>query len=263
MARRAVLFALGGSSFLIAGIATLPASVIAPHLGGPLQLEDAYGSIWSGGADRVSIDGTPLGAIEWQAHPLELLHGRLAYHLVLRHPQGSARGELRIAPGGRVTIDAGALELPVTALDPAPGASAWQGTVAGTIKHARLADGWPVELEASFTLSGVRPPGADFEVGSFALDFDPAASKPDALIGRIRDLAGPLTVHAQLFIKRERTYLVEGEVTAKPDAPPPLVSTLAFLGPPDALGRRGFSISGVFQTAAPGSQSRQPPSSGK
>jgi general secretion pathway protein N len=261
MSRRRLLVLLGVAVFLLAGIATLPAGLVAERIAGPLKLEDVYGSVWSGGAERVSLDGAPLGTLDWQCHPLALLRGRLAYTLELTHPHGHVRGEVALAPGGSLSVDAATLELPITALDPHPLPGSWLGRVAGEVRHAKLIDGWPVELAAKFTLADVHPPNTDLELGRFALDFDPEAARPDSLVGRIRDLEGPVSVRAQLSIRRDRSYLVEGEVAPKPGAPPEVASTLAFLGPPDRAGRRGFSIQGLFQT--PDDHSRQPPSRGK
>jgi hypothetical protein len=39
---------------------------------------------------------------------------------------------------------------------------------------------------------------------------------------------------------------LQGEVTARPGAPPELINNIRFLGSPDALGRRPFGVSGTL-----------------
>jgi general secretion pathway protein N len=244
--RRSALLFFGAVAFLIALIATLPASLIVGHIGPRIALSGAYGSIWSGGADQVSLDGAPFGAIEWTGHPLALLRGRLAYHIVISQPAGHLSGEVAVGLGG--TIEASAVEfgLPINALSAIKRPDSWQGEVSGRVDRAVIEQGWPSALSANLTLSGLRPPGAAFELGSYALELDPAASKPDTIVGRIKDVSAPLTVRAQLEVKRDRSYTIEGEVTPKPGTPSTIASQLAFLGPADQLGRHSFSVSGNF-----------------
>jgi general secretion pathway protein N len=244
--RRSTLLLCGGLAFLIALLATLPASLIAGRVGPRLALSGAYGSIWSGGADQVSLDGAPLGALEWTAHPLALLRARLSYHLVLTHPAGHLTGDVAVGPGG--TIDASAVEfsLPINALTAIQRPDSWQGEVSGRVDRALIENGWPSALAANLTLTALRPPGAAFELGSYALELDPAASKPDTIVGRIKDVSAPLTVRAQLEVKRDRSYVIEGEVTPKPGTPATISNQLVFLGPADQLGRHSFSVSGTF-----------------
>jgi len=244
--RRSTLLLCGGAAFLIALIATLPVSLIAGHIGPRLALTGAYGSIWSGGADQVSLDGAPLGALEWTAHPLSLLRGRLAYHLVVTQPAGHLSGDVAVGLGGAIEASGVEFSLPINALTAIKRPDSWQGAVSGRVDHALVENGWPTALSANLILTGLRPPGAAFELGSYALELDPAASKPDTIVGRIKDVSAPLTVRAQLAVKRDRSYLIEGEVTPKPGTPPTIANQLVFLGPADQLGRHSFSVTGTF-----------------
>jgi len=244
--RRRTLLLGGGAAFLVALAATLPASLIAGRVGPRLALSGAYGTIWSGGADQVSLDGAPLGALEWSAHPLELLRARLSYHVILTHPAGHLSGDVAVGLGGAIEASAVEFSLPINALSVLQRPDSWQGAVSGRVDHAVIEQGWPSALAANLTLSGLRPPGAAFELGSYALELDPAASKPDTIVGRLKDVSAPLTVRAQLAVKRDRSYVLEGEVTPKPGTPPTIANQLAFLGPSDQLGRRTFSVTGTF-----------------
>jgi general secretion pathway protein N len=246
MRQGVVLALVGAAVFVVVGIVTLPASLVAPRLPPEVRLDGVRGSIWNGSAARFAYDGVPLGRLDWRARPLELFSGRLAYAIDLAHPEGFVRGRVSTALGGTLRADDVELELPLTTLSPETRDRAWRGRLAGVVPLARIEGGWPVAVQGAFTMSDLRPPGADFGVGTYALDFDPGASNADRLVGRVRDVDAPLDVRAQLVVNRDRSYLLEGEVTPKAGAPPAIANSVAFLGVPDALGRRTFTITGTF-----------------
>ena len=49
-----------------------------------LSLTDITGTVWSGSAERISYQRTPLGRLEWDFKPSRLLLGKLAYDIELR-----------------------------------------------------------------------------------------------------------------------------------------------------------------------------------
>jgi hypothetical protein len=65
-------------------------------------------------------------------------------------------------------------------------------------------------------------------------------------VGKLRDLDGPLAVEGTMRLTRQPGFDLQGEVTARPGAPPALINNIRFLGSPDALGRRPFGISGTL-----------------
>jgi hypothetical protein len=243
----ALLALVGVVVFAGVGVATLPASLVTSRLPPQFRLDGASGTVWRGAATRAEWQGTPLGALAWRAHPLSLLQGRADYSIELTRPDGYARGRVSATfDGGAVSASDVELQLPITALARTVTANAWRGEVTGTVAKARLVNGWPADLVGRFAMNGLRPPGAAFEVGSYELNFDESASTPEQLTGRVRDLEAPLVVRGQLVIRPNRSYVLEGEVTPKPGAPPEVSNTVAFLGMPDASGRRHFTITGTF-----------------
>jgi hypothetical protein len=66
-------------------------------------------------------------------------------------------------------------------------------------------------------------------------------------VGQLRSLSGPLDVEGTLRLTRSPPgFLAEGLVATHPDASPQLVQSLAYLGTPDAQGRRHFSVENAF-----------------
>jgi general secretion pathway protein N len=241
-----VLGSVGALVFVAVAVATLPASLVLGRLPPELRFEGASGSVWKGEADSIALRGVPLGAISWRSEPGALLSGQLAYRIVVTRPDGAVRGRIAAGFGGVVTATAVELKLPINALTPGFAENGWRGVVEGTVGTARLERGWPVALAAHLTLRNLSPPSSALTLGSYALEFDEGASTPQQLVGRLRDIEAPLTVRAQLLIRRDRSYTLEGEVTPRPGTPPEVNNAIAFLGLPDAAGRRAFTITGTF-----------------
>ncbi len=245
MRQGAVLAVVAAAAFLAVGIATLPASLVVSHLPPDLKVEGVSGTVWNGGADVLKLRGVPLGAFNWSVEPAALLAGELAFHIDVARPDGFVRGRVAATAGGALLGSDLELELPITVLHP-EAQHDWQGDLRGTIKSVRLEHGWPVALIGSFTMIGLTPPSAEMAIGDFALDFDGRADTPQQLVGRLRDVAAPLLVRAQLIVRRDRSYALQGEVTPRRDAPPEVSRAVAYLGAPDATGRRSFEITGTF-----------------
>jgi general secretion pathway protein N len=246
MRQRTRLLAVGGTAFLGVAIATLPAALVANHLPAGLALEGAGGSVWSGGADRVRQRGTALGSASWKLEPLALLAGRLAYRIELTRADASLRGRIAATIGGALEGEDLTIELPIAALDRGPVGAAWQGGIKGRIARIRLEHGWPVALTGEFTVSELKPPGATVALGSYLVTFDPAPANAVQLVGRVRDQVAPLAVRAQLSLKPDRSCALEGDVTPRPNAPAEVAQAVAFLGAPDAAGRRPFVLGCAF-----------------
>lgn len=245
MRQGVVLGVVAAAAFVAVGIATLPASLVASHLPPDLKVDGVSGTIWNGGADTLRLRGVSLGAFNWSVEPAALLSGELAFHIEVTRPDGFVRGRVAATAGGTLTGSDLELELPLTALHP-EAKNDWQGDLKGTVKSVRLENGWPVALIGTFTMSGLTPPSAEMAIGDFALDFDGKADTPQQLVGRLRDLSAPLLVRAQLIVHRDRSYALTGEVTPRRDAPPEVSRAVAYLGAPDASGRRSFEITGTF-----------------
>ena len=246
MRQTRVLILVGLAVFAAVIVATLPASLLAARLPADLALEGVSGTIWSGAADELRLRGAPLGSLSWSVEATALLGGSLAYHVEVIRPDGFVRGRIAATLRGALAGDGLELDLPLTAMHPEHGSDAWSGALRGTIEHVRLEQGWPVALTGAFAISHLKPPGSALELGGFAIDFDGRANTAEQLVGRVRDVDAQLLVRGQLAIRHERSYRLEGEVTPRPGAPADVTQAVAFLGTPDAAGRRSFEITGTF-----------------
>ena len=246
MRQRILLAAIGAAVFVAVGVATLPATLLVARLPPDLKLLGVAGSVWHGSADSARLRAAELGALRWDLDAQALLHGLIEYEIALERADGHLRGRVGVTPGGVLLAHDVELAMPVGALSPASDANAWRGELTGTVHAARLEAGWPSVLVGSFEVAHLKPPGATLEIGSYSFEFSPGAGTPDRLVGLVRDHEAPLVVRAQLAIGRDRSYVLEGEVTPQPQAPAEVARAIAFLGATDGAGRRPFTITGTF-----------------
>jgi hypothetical protein len=202
------------------------------------------GTIWNGACGGLLLGRIPLGDLTWELQPARLLGGALAAHVVLAHGAASVRADAALGFGGRITLRNLVAD---AALDPALFPQLphkLRGTAHAELALARIERGRITELQGRLEArdledrsNGVTP------LGSYAVTFPGGPGEPT---GRVQDLGGPLAVEGTLRLTGSSGYDLEGQVAARPGAAPELVGSLQYLGSPDALGRRPFSLAGTL-----------------
>ena len=248
--RTRTLIWLGSAVFVGVLVATLPASLIASRLPASITLDGAFGSVFSGGAEQLTVNGAPLGEVDWTFNPSALLSLSLGYHIDLKGPSAEAHGDLERGLGGALTIRELKAALPLSTLTRVAG----QGTSMGgagrvrlDVRRARLQQGWPAELEGTIEVDDLQPAMVTVPIGNYEIRFEPAAAEAaGTLRGTVKDLNAPLGVAGKLSLAPDRTYVIEGTLTTRPKTPPQILPALDAFGPADAVGRRAFSIGGTF-----------------
>ncbi|MGA7541026.1 MAG: type II secretion system protein N [Steroidobacteraceae bacterium] len=246
MKRTLTIIVLGAVAFAAIVLARLPASWLLPTSGNTFRCASVEGSVWSGYCGGLKVQGASLGDLSWRLEPARLLFGRLAAHVDLeRPPQTAARADIEMGLTGAVVARDITASLP---LDPTllPGVPS---TLTGTL-HLRLAllkvtkQGIVRSLEGRIeALNLIDSSGYVTALGSFAVTFPPGSPQPT---GEVRDLGGPLAVQGTLVLTAQPGYDLTGYVTPRASASPPLLNAIAFLGSPDAQGRRQFALSGTY-----------------
>ena len=231
------------AAFAIIVLTRLPASWVFPRsaLFGCAGIE---GSVWSGSCNGLTVQHVEMGDLTWEVAPLRALTGTLAAHIELAHGAVSARSEVDLGFGGGVTLRNLVADLP---LDPARVPRAppqLRGTVHAELALVRLQHGDLTDLKGRIEAHDLlQRTGHVTPIGSYALSFPGGGGDP---VGTLQDLGGPLAVQGTLRLMHGPAYILEGEVAARADAAPELLSDLQFLGSPDATGRRPFSLAGTL-----------------
>jgi hypothetical protein len=115
------------------------------------------------------------------------------------------------------------------------------------LARVSLPKGAVPRIEGTIELRNLKaPPPQGAAIGSYSLLFDATSKQKDRLVGKVKDLDGPMQVEGTLSLGADRSYVVEGLVAPRPDASKAVTDTLRFLGTPDAQGRRPFSLAGTY-----------------
>ena len=236
--------ALGLSLYLAFALISFPARVavdwFAPD---QVALTGVEGTLWNGSAVLGAIAGIPVSELTWDLKPTSLLLGRLGADVSTRIADGFVEGSV-MAGGERVVLTElrGTMRLSSFAsLLPLGGVD---GLVTWQMDRLELTEQWPVRAIGRLRISRLSavPFGVD-NLGDYQLDFaDPAAG--DGIAGVLKDTGGPLTVSGGISLAPNRSYSINGKVTARQGASRALINGLNLLGSPSADGSRDFGFSG-------------------
>ena len=242
-----LLLALGVCAFVAFTTALLPASTIGRFLPAGVHISRLSGTIWNGQAmslrvGRVSIDG-----LHWRCAALPLLIARVRCEITADLGGGQLRALVTLRPGERVQVAGLRGELPLEATEATGARGGWRGRLRFEDVGAEIAAGRPRSLAGRIVAEDLRSPlRPGTTLGSYVLELGEGFATAGVTGGRLRDLDAPLTLRGTLRIEPQGSYLAEGEVAPRPGAPVEILDALLFLAPPDASGRRSFSIEGTL-----------------
>jgi general secretion pathway protein N len=238
------IVALGVVAYLVFAIATLPARLLVSRLAPAVTAAGVHGTVWNGQAQVVQTGNTRVGSVAWKLRALPLLIGRLQGDLKVTRVDGFAQARFKGRFSGAIELTDVTASTPLAALAAAPGG--WTGTVNARLAHLALENGWPMSAEGTIEVLDLTGPARrPANMGGYKITFPPGASG-DELVGALSDMGGPLNLAGNLRLKPDRSYVVEGAVAARPEAPKNVADALQYLGPPESDGRRPFSIAGTL-----------------
>lgn len=248
--RRPVLYVIvGAGAFFTTLLATPPARLLASVAqNNGVAMTNPSGTVWSGSATSVSISGLRLGQAQWRLNPLTLFTGRPGGSIDAKLPSGFVRSGFRIG-GKRIELRDLEATTPLSALAPLLGLNLAGGDVSLQMAAVELREGWPSKLQGQISLGRVPllAPGASNSsaTGNFRVEFSEAETGGDELLtGVISDLGGAIEISGQVTLGPARSYELSGLIRARAEAPASFRDSLNLLGPPDAEGRRQFSLAG-------------------
>jgi hypothetical protein len=237
-------------AFAVALLWRLPLRWALPFVPANIHCSAPAGSLWKGRCGDLSLaapgGALPVGPVSWQLAPAALLKGRLAGHAQVAGPL--LQGRARFSAGLGRTLELQDLDatLPLDRrLLPMVPAN-WTGRVNVRVPQLKIVAGRlesvAGDIEArDIVAQGSRPD--DF--GSYALHV-PAAAPGQVHRGELRDLGGPLELAGAVVMQPDLSWQVDAQLSARPAASADLRRLIEFLGPPDAQGRRPFSVAGDF-----------------
>ena len=243
--KRGLLVAAGVAAFLVCLVAMVPANQLARRLPAGVELNGVGGTIWSGRARSLTVDGRTLGGLQWSCRPWPLLALRWSCTASLSPRGGEVSADLSGDFGGEVAGKNLQGRVPIAAFEGIATPRGWSGDLELDLDELRLVGNRPTAATGTLFLRGLRGPGAGGQVlGDFELTVGEGTVGGEVLNGRLRDLGGPLRVRGSIELGQDGRYLLTGEAAPGPGAGPAIFDTLSFLGAPDSQGRRPFTIEG-------------------
>lgn len=239
------LAALGLLAYLVFALATLPADVLVSRLAPAVSAAGVEGTVWRGSAQLLQAGNVSLGSARWNLHVLPLFRARVKADVALKRSDGFAQTTVTLS-AGHLLFEQTTASLPVAALPPAIAPGGWSGTINLKLVSLTLDQGWPTHAQGTLeTLDLTGPARRPAKLGSYKVTFNGEETEGE-VVGLLSDLGGPLEIAGAVRLKPDRSYVVEGAVAPRPDAPESISDTLQYLGPADEQGRRPFSIAGTM-----------------
>ena len=208
-------------TLLLAGavtlLLTLPAATLYSHYGDrlqPLRMQSITGSIWNGRA-QLSYAMVPLGQGDWQLEPWALLGARLGGRLALAGPLIEADGRFS-GDGKRIEIADLHLQFPAHLLTPVLDIPSLRlyGDIEVEARQLRIERGVLDSLQGKLVWNDLAVGGAAAaQLGGLRVDFEPSAA--GVVLGRIRDLGGPLLVRGTVEV-RGQSFRLQADLDARP-----------------------------------------------
>ena len=239
----------GTLTYLVFLLALLPAQYATGWLAKRLpavQLIGVTGTVLSGQADILEIQGIPVGALRWQFDwlaPFSLTYG---YRLELDSADGSVSGRAD-ARGARLYLRALQGHVPVSAFErwlPLPSHSL-QGTLELNVKEVNLNSGRPVAAEGEIELDdGALSWPRAFTLGSYRMTLNP--TQGGGIQAEAVDVASPLKLRASLSLSDQGAYHLSGTLAPRDPADAATRSILAGLGAADSTGQYPFDVRGQW-----------------
>lgn len=249
MKRGWTLALLGLLAFLILLVTTLPARVLLDRIPG-VEATGVGGSIWSGRADALAVQGFALGRVEWRLFALPLLRGRLDVDATISPPDGNGSARCLIGMNQRAHCSRVVANLPLEFLPLSSLPQGWTGRIEANFTELNIERGWPTAARGQLEVRDLNRPtnagATSFGSYKLVLPAPDTQATEGALIGALSDTGGPLNVVGTLRLSADRSYVIDGRVAARNDAPTEIARSLEYLGTPDSQGRREFSLAGTL-----------------
>lgn len=231
--------------FLSVLIFTFPARVAYNWFAPPdVRLTGLSGSVWNGSAVEGLAAGAYIQDISWRLKPASLLAGKLAFATASRPASGSLAVDVAISLDRSLAFSNLTGRLPLDLIHPALQQNRISGDVTLNLASLAVRNDVPVEVDGIVTIANLFVPIlSSAGLGDFKADI---RTENGNVIATLDDLSGVLDLAGTLTLKPDRSYLLLGEVAARPDAPPSITQQLQFLGSPDERGFRQFRHEGIL-----------------
>lgn len=232
-------------AFAIILLVKLPASWVKGFLPPGVTCTEIAGTAWNGSCSGIAYNGTALGNLNWELHPLALFRGKVAAFVDLSRGENFIRGDFEVSSGNRYVAHDLQAQLP---LDPPllPQLdSGYAGNISVNLANLQLEKNLLTAIEGQVQATSLYSKRDRLALGGYSATFPkaPVGSEP---VGQVSSLEGPVDFEGTIKLTRQPGWVVDGKIRTKPETPQALTQQLAYLGAPDAQGFRPLSLEGTF-----------------
>lgn len=229
--------------FVFGLVANFPARLAYSWFGpADVQLVQPQGSVWSGDARQVIINGTGFDALSWNLAFWPLLRGHLSLTLAAKPGGGSLSAESDIGFDGSLRLTELRASIPIEALQgliPLVGIS---GTINMTIDEFAVSRGVVQSIKGAVMITGLRSRVvSNGSLGDYLVEIQ---SSDGSIIASVEDRDGVLDVAGTVTVSSAMDYQFLGQIAETANTPPDVSEKLAVLGSPNERGQRTFRFEG-------------------
>jgi len=212
-------------------------------------LYDVKGTLWSGQANAVVIDGKPLREFEWSVSPWRLFMGYLAADMKFDNNTTWANANVALSLGGNVVVSDLLGQLPGSELQsilpkiPARLGGIFQMDLDEIVYSPEA----KVLLEAegrvdwqSASISVMQ----EAKIGDFQLDLTTTDAGVNGVFTDVNE--GPLMVEGNVILSPEKHYKLDAKLKVRDQNRQDLVQSLRFIGQTDVQGLVAFNKEGAL-----------------
>ena len=202
------------------------------------------GTVWRGSADEASVSGIYVRNLRWRIKPLQLLTGKLTYHIVGTPPSGFVESDMSAGFGGSITLTSLTASLPLEMFARGSGFGGLKGDASFQFAHIEMRNGVLVRVDGTLQVANLIVPLAGRDsLGGYRVEF---FTQNNGVSASIEDTDGVVDLAGSLQIKTDRTYSFVGQIVAKPQTPASILQQMKFLPPADARGQHEVRLEGKF-----------------
>jgi len=214
MPQRRGLIIAGVLTLLLALVVLFPARVALNWFAPPgVNLSGIDGTLWSGSANHMSIEGTYVSDVRWRAIPLKLITGKMAVAVSGKFASGFIETDAALGFGGDVYLSNLLGSFPVQILERSIGMTGLRGVINIQFEYLHFSNGSPVEANGTAEVSGLFIPLiSQSSIGGFQADF---FTQGAGIAASVEDTDAVIELAGSLEIGDNGNYQFLGMLAAK------------------------------------------------
>ncbi len=245
MGSRRGLITAGVGTLLIGLLVMLPARIVYRLVAPPdVRVSGISGTAWTGAAQELSVGDVYLRDIQWRFRPLQILTGKISYHLEGNPAPGFVETDLSVGMGGKISFTSLRAAIPIGRFRAPVFLRRWGGTANIQFEKIDIVDQFAVAADGTVEVRNLIIDAlSTSSLGGFKVDF---FTQSDGITASIEETDGVIDLAGSLQISSDRSYQFLGQVIETPKTPTDIRRQFEMLPPANARGQRELRLEGTL-----------------